>query len=148
MPMFSSKNSEKYKMIKPGDIWGDSCFSRSFKFVYMRLVRRLRRRDYTQSVTQKNTLFIFRVSNEKNPMHTTEKMSFHGVSNIFETRIRLESSALAMKRPRSPPCYAMYYYLWIFLSSYLTSTHLTPCTLHSLFFWNFIKIIPDKTRDL
>ena len=37
-------------------------------------------------------------------------------------------------------------YLWIFFSSYLTSTYLTLCTLYSPFLWNFLRIIRDKTR--
>ena len=46
------------------------------------------------------------------------------------------------------PTIYKFFYAWIFPLSYLTSTHLTPCTLYSPFLWNFVKIIRDKTRDL
>ena len=72
MPMFSLKNSEE---IQNGGAWRyirwqlwqlwQLCFCYLFKFVYMHLVRWLEKRDHTQSVTQQNTLFIFRVFTKK-----------------------------------------------------------------------------------
>ena len=122
--------SEEQWGIPNGGIWKymkwqirQLCFSRLFKFVWIHVVRRLEKRDHAQPVTEHNMLLIFRVSTKKTWMHTTEEMSFHRKGKVLNHSFR--NIALAMKRPRSTPCYASYYFkLWIF--------HVKGPTLHPI----------------
>ena len=113
MTRFSSKNSEEYKIVEPGDIWGDSS-DNSVCLVYLSLFTCAwfanLKREIILNLLRSKTRYSFSASlPKKSSMHAVEKMYFYLAGNIFETRVWFGSSALAVKRPRSSPCFAMYY---------------------------------------
>ena len=120
MPMFSSKNSEKYKMVEPGDIWGDSS-DKSVFLVYLSLFSCAWFADLKREITldplRSKTRYSFSVSLPKKFQCMLQRRCLSTMRAIFSKLAfgldfrpspitRSEDIALAVKRPRSPPCYS------------------------------------------
>ena len=125
MPMFSSKNSKEYKMVESGNIWGDSSDSSVF-LVYLTLFTCAwfadLKREITLNPLHSKIRYSFSASLPKKVQCMLWRRCLSTARAIFSKLVfgsglrpspttRSENIAITVKRPHSPPWYAMYYFL-------------------------------------